>query len=178
MNNKGVTLIEVLVSVALIAVILIFIFNLLVDLKNEDYMSSSKGIDSLNRTEIIHIIENDFIEKHLNKVEQVSCGSNLCMKFTFNDGSSKDLAVYEKYLVYDNERWSLDSGIFVINKTHYCKINNFNESGYYLFELSIPMSHDAASHRRFSIDLTHMSIHDVESPDGLIINGTQVLSTC
>ena len=178
MNNKGLTLIEILVSIALIAIILVFIFTLLADLKNEDYLSSSKGIDGLNRTEVIHLIENDFIERNLSRMEQNNCGNDLCLTFYFADGGSKSLKVYEKYIVYDNERWTLESGNFIVANTHYCKLSNFNESGYYLFELSIPMTHDAQSHRKFSIDLTHVSTHDIVIPDALIIRGVQVGTVC
>ena len=66
LNNKGVTLIELIVSLALISIVMVFIFNLLIDLKAEDSLSSKRSTDALNRSTIIRLIQNDFLDKTIN----------------------------------------------------------------------------------------------------------------
>ena len=61
MNKKGMTLMEVLVSLVLISIVMIFIVNLLSDLKNEGILSNKRNEDSLTRASLINVIEADLI---------------------------------------------------------------------------------------------------------------------
>jgi prepilin-type N-terminal cleavage/methylation domain-containing protein len=163
MNNKGTTLIEVMVSVVLIAIVMVFMFNLLVDLKNEESLSSLKNGDALNRAAIIHLIQNDFISRGIDSVTFCDDANDTCddnhLYFTFNyeDNTSKRLIVNSKYLVYDNERWSLGSGSYQLNNMTYCFKNDISsnnvKSPYYYFRITIPATHDATSRRKYSLDL-------------------------
>lgn len=61
LNNKGVTIIELLVSVALVSVVLMFLYNLLSNVtfeKTTDFIAST---NQANRIDIITTIENDLI---------------------------------------------------------------------------------------------------------------------
>ena len=161
MNNKGTTIVEIIVSIALISIILIFIFNLLSSLKNEDYLSNARIQDSLKRTEIIHIIQNDFIYKGLSKAEVDKCGNNICATFTFNDDTEKNLEVKENELIYDDEIWIMN-GKLLLNEVTYCYL--LNDNGYNLFKLIIPEEHDASSYRKLTIDLIYFSNKELELP--------------
>ena len=61
MNKKGFTMTELIVSIAIIAVVMIFLVNLLVDIrydkKNELYDTKNQ----INRAEIIKTIQNDLL---------------------------------------------------------------------------------------------------------------------
>ena len=60
-NNKGVTIVELLVSLALLSVVLMFLYNLLSNVtfeKNTDFIANS---NQANRIDIIITIENDLI---------------------------------------------------------------------------------------------------------------------
>ena len=61
MNKKGMTLMEVLVSLVLISIVMIFIVNLLSDLKNEGILSNRRNEDSLTRASFINVTEAEFI---------------------------------------------------------------------------------------------------------------------
>ena len=74
MDNKGFTLIEIMVSISLIAIVLVFMFNLLGDIKRENALSNNDIADALNRATITRIIQNDFIEKNLTIVN--TCNRN------------------------------------------------------------------------------------------------------
>lgn len=60
-NNKGVTIVELLVSLALLSVVLMFLYNLLSNVtfeKNTDFIANS---NQANRIDIINTIETDLI---------------------------------------------------------------------------------------------------------------------
>jgi len=89
LNKKGLTILELLVSIALISVVMIFLFNLLTDLMySDDYASFAKR-NQTNRAAIITAIEKDFISKELTDVKY---GNNK-ITFYYYDGSTCDLYV-------------------------------------------------------------------------------------
>ena len=192
MNNKGITLVELMVSMVLISIVMVFIFALLLNMKNEDYLSSAKSEDSLNRSEIIHLIENDFINYNLSSVAQTSCpsGANFCLRFGFYNYSYKNLYFFEDHLVYDNEVFYLSTGSFEIDKIKYCytkkeSLNSSLKDAYSYFSLSVPVTHDAAVKRKNSIDLSYLStkknyIFSVPNSFSFTYKGNyiQVLSSC
>ncbi len=62
LNNKGVTIVELLVSMALLSVILMFLYNLLSNVtfeKNSDFIASA---NQSNRIDIIMTIEDDLLK--------------------------------------------------------------------------------------------------------------------
>ena len=71
MNKKGMTLMEVLVSLVLISIVMIFVVNLLSDLKNEDVLSNKRNEDTLTRASLINVIQSDLINSDRNKVTNV-----------------------------------------------------------------------------------------------------------
>ena len=148
MNNKGFTLVELMVSIALIALVLVFMFNLLGDIKRESALSNEDISDALNRSTITRLIQNDFIENNLIKVE--ACNEEvLCYDFTFQNNNSKRLIVRENEIEYDNERWVLDSGTYTKDGSIYC-ISNVG-TNYYL-RILIPVINHMEDKR----------IHDIE----------------
>ena len=61
MKSKGMTLVEVIVAIALLGVIVIFVFNLLVDIRQEGINSNIKSQDIMNRTVIILIAMDTYV---------------------------------------------------------------------------------------------------------------------
>ena len=61
LNNKGVTIIELLVSVALVSVVLMFLYNLLANVTFEKITDFIASTNQANRIDIITTIENDLI---------------------------------------------------------------------------------------------------------------------
>lgn len=185
MNNKGTTLIEVLISVVLIATIMIFMFNILVDLRNEESLSTKKSTDTLNRSSIIHLIQNDITMKGISEIAFNDTSTDeehpLSFTFTFKDNIKKDLKVYAKYLVYDNERWSLSSGEYLLSDIKYCYQNNVTvnstlvTSPYYYLNINIPVSHDATSKRKYDIDITIMDKGTITVPQSITYLGNQYM---
>lgn len=81
LNNKGVTIIELLVSVALVSVVLMFLYNLLSNVtfeKTTDFIAST---NQANRIDIITTIENDLIlDNDVELVESQATSQKVVMK--------------------------------------------------------------------------------------------------
>ncbi len=64
MNNKGFTLIELMISVSLVSIVLIFTLNLLNDVRAEEDLGSNKTADLTNRTIITKVVQGD-LDNHV-----------------------------------------------------------------------------------------------------------------
>ena len=177
MNNKGTTLIEVMISVALIAIIMVFMFTLLVDLKNEESLSTKKSADALNRSAIIHLIQNDIISRGIktltfcNDATDVCDANHLYYTFNFQDNTSKKLIAYNNYFVYDNEKWTLSSGKYELSNMQYCFKNDVSSNGvtspYYYYMLLIHkdnlVSSNGVTSPYYYLRITIPATHDATS---------------
>ena len=182
--SKGTTLIEIMVSVILISIVLVFIFNILADLKYEDSIASSRSADAISRASYTRIIQNDFI---INKLREISdCGtddSHICIRFTYdkefvNNSSTynhKDLYIYNNYIIYDNEKWSLSYGNYIFNSNkplinYYYTPRPANASNdfveYSYLNIYVPVKYNTVSYRKYDFEL----IYSYDKP--LTITGT------
>ncbi len=59
LNKKGISLMELLISIILISVVLLFIFQLLVDVENETDSNNYSYNNQINRIEALYAIAND-----------------------------------------------------------------------------------------------------------------------
>ena len=74
MNKKGFTLIEILVSITLVSIVLVFMLNALVRLKGV-YNESDKDTDIILAGALVsRVINNDFIDN--NGIRKVECNKN------------------------------------------------------------------------------------------------------
>lgn len=117
LNNKGVTIVELLVSMALLSVILMFLYNLLSNVtfeKNSDFIASA---NQANRIDIIMTIEDDLLKD--NNVIIVSKSDNdLKLKGTLKKYRitlvDNNLAYYVSELSRDNwqiqNTWKIKNG--------------------------------------------------------------------
>ena len=109
LNNKGVTIVELLVSLALLSVVLMFLYNLLSNVtfeKNTDFIANS---NQANRIDIINTIENDLIldnnieiDTDVIGVPAVNFESNLNPHYTFDNfivGASNKFAKTSAFAV-------------------------------------------------------------------------------
>ena len=60
LGNKGMTMVEIIVSISLVAIVMIFTLNLLTDLKSEETLGMGKTADLLNRSIIAKNVQADF----------------------------------------------------------------------------------------------------------------------
>lgn len=155
-NNKGLTLIEIIISIALISVILLFLFRILILLRYDDNYEAQNSKMIINKSQIIQNIENDFIEKGLQKV---TCNEGESKTiFTFNDSTSKTLTLNGKNLLYGIENQEIGraldedyvyGGIIISKKT--IGINN-----YLSFDISVNYEKSENSADSYRIKLMYI----------------------
>ena len=165
-KNDGFTLVELMVSIALVSIVLVFMFNLLGDVKRESSLSNDNIGDTLNRSTIIRIIQNEWIENKLTKV--TTCDEDntiLCYTFTFKDESTKNLLIREKELEYDNERWILEDGVYSAEGATYCSLSNGVN---FLLKIIIPVLNHKDDNRVHDIELIKMGT------DGVVAENSDV----
>lgn len=149
LNNKGMTLIELLISLALISFVMVFLLQMLENVRNDslndDFAISNQSI----RDEIIYTIEKDLLNESDFDIIN-NCNSNDLSTCTINITSnssitiSKDTVKEDKenktyyYLTYNNNdnihKWqmkdaTIDTNVDIIKNNNYAiiKIKIYNE---------------------------------------------------
>ena len=116
LNNKGTSLVELIVSIALLSVVMLFMFNLLLDLNNEYTNPPFAKDNQVNRTEILREIHNDLNDNIITKVEPIAKNVNDRLykevKFVLKDNLYSILRVEEKSITYksstnETKKWTL-----------------------------------------------------------------------
>ena len=167
MNKKsnGTTLIEIIVSIILISFVMIFLFNILVDLKSENDLTSKKSTDALNRASYTRIIQNDFINLGLKGITNCSNGI-FCLTFTFDNNTSKRFIVESNSVIYADEKWEISSGNYIRNNIKFVyKVATTNSSelatpdvkNYHLLKIVIPVTMNLSSNRKYDVEITNVS---------------------
>lgn len=120
LNKKGSTLLELIISISLIAVILVFLTRLLVDLNNTQTNSDYAKNNQLIRAEILRSIENDLNSNTLTGISDASTSDKLVINFTFNSGTSQISTTKDKFTYTSingkTRTWTMDGGIIYPNK--------------------------------------------------------------
>lgn len=178
-KSNGTTLVEVLVSVALISIVLIFVFNILADLKNEYSIASKRSEDAIARASYTRIIQNDFIAKELTDVSSCSKSGDtiLCLDFKYKDGSTKQLKVNKTSVIYDDEIWKLSIGQYLTEGMRICfkEVNSIIDqsslsaakkteiktdskvSPYHLLKIYVPTVTSSATNKKYNFEVVHIS---------------------
>ena len=72
MNNKGVTIVEILLSIIIMSIVLIILFSMLSNVRNEDEKNQIKSQYVVNQSLIVQAIEEDIINYGVKSVEECS----------------------------------------------------------------------------------------------------------
>lgn len=136
MNKKGVTILELLISISLISVVVLLLIRVMFSLSNinnaKDYASS----DEISRTELIKEIESDFLKL---KLKGINIKKEDVTTITFiYENTQKELKVAQNKITYNNETRTLESENATYDlcpKYEYTEIDD----NYYLVSLTIPV---------------------------------------
>lgn len=124
LSKKGSTLLELVISIALISIVLVFLMKLLVDLNNIETNNVYAKDNQINRAEIIRTIENDLNNNVLVNIENDgSTRDNLKIKFTFKNNKTSSINATENKFTYkdtnNNTRsWTMDGGKLYTEKAY------------------------------------------------------------
>lgn len=144
-NNKGFSIIELIVSFTICTVIMIVLFQIVLVLKDL-YEKSAIKTTLLNRQNIIvNLIYSDILENELNNVS--SCGT-YCITFDFTT-VSKQL----KYSTSDNTISYGDYVTDVLGGATVDKAETSIQNG--VMSASMPITHKLFNNKNFGIRIVH-----------------------
>ena len=142
-------MVELMVSIAMIAIIMVFLVKLLVDVRYDVTNELYDTEDQVTRAEIIKTIENDLKDESIKKITPTGDASYINITFTVDkDGTEDTSSIYvdERTLTYSKldgtyKRWTLKTK----NKSTYIQreripyriiTNNLND---YMITIDIPI---------------------------------------
>ena len=113
LNKSGFTVVELIVSFSLALVIAVFLFQIIINLKN-------LYTNSVIKTELVNIqsLVSRNMNKNFNKVITVinDCG-NKCAEFVYKDGTSDKLEIGADSLMFGNYKTKLPEQSYIKNPT-------------------------------------------------------------
>ena len=125
MNNKGMTLMELLVSIVLVGIVLTFLFQLLTDLEHETENNNYAYNNQVNRTDVIYTIEKDLQKYTLVGIEDASTTNELIINFHY----LKSGGTYVATLQSETKTYKDEIGDNKVK--YYLKYKNYNGEDYY-----------------------------------------------
>lgn len=179
LNKKGMTLMELLISIVLVGIVLTFLLQLLNDLENETENNNYAYNNQVNRTDVIYTVEKDLLKYTLLGVEDASSNGKIIIKFHYlkNDGvqtailtsdtktyndelGDEKTKYYFRYTSYDNEKYSWEmKGATIDTCGNFTYYINSSSSNYY-FKINIPL-YNSTYHERNNKDKNN-AVDDIE----------------
>ena len=189
MNKKGFTVVELIVSFALTMLVVTFLFEMIISLK-DIYVESGIKSQLLNKQAIISSkVNNDFKNKTI-KIA-LKCGSG-CLNFFFDDNSSTKLIVdtNSNLFTYGNYTTKLidgsSFGAFDIRNETVLGVNSGDNDSFII--IKIPINHPLLKTDDFGINITYQydsrvtSISDISfdsssaTEDRILLKGASTMS--
>ena len=123
LNKKGTTLAEVIISIALISVVLVFMVRLLVDLNNMESNTNYASSNQITRAEIIRMIGNDLNDLELTSISDASTPDNLNITFNFSNNTQSTIIATTNTFTYtdslgNTRNWDITGGTIYPNKVN------------------------------------------------------------
>jgi prepilin-type N-terminal cleavage/methylation domain-containing protein len=143
LNKKGVTLIELIISIALISVVMVFMYRLLININNEITNSAFAIDNQQNRLEIINTVEEDILHKALTTLTNTN---NTSITFGFDDNTSSVLSISiesnKYYITYkdtqnNTKKWEVKNA-YHHNMIYICTNKDIAQTKY-LYTITIPI---------------------------------------
>ena len=106
MNNKGLTLIELIVTFALAIALIILLINTLIIIKNNYNDTELRTNLVVNQSTLSNLLNEKFQGSNL--VSYSSCAGTFCYDFTFSDGDTIKLVATDKTVSFGKYIYKLD----------------------------------------------------------------------
>ena len=152
LNQKGITLVELIISMALISIVIMFLFRLLIDVRYSENNTDFNRANQQTRAVILKRVQQDFLDRKLVKIEdKASNDTKTSIDLTYKDGSVGNLTIDANSLSYtingDTEKWLLEKQTAATVIGYRCV--NFsssltqeklkNEGEFYSIKITIPI---------------------------------------
>lgn len=127
MNNKGFTVVELITTFCLSAIVILIFFNVVLIIRDVYVTSNLKTKLLINQADLSEAL-NSKIKPGLLESVQACDDSDFCYKFTFKNGQADTLIVEDNYIKFGNYVYKLDNGTQVIDKSLLRKNMKFSDT--------------------------------------------------
>ena len=110
--KKGFSLVEIIISVGLIAIVMLFLFQILSDLQYEETSSNFAAGNQMNRANLIKKVEDDFNARFVKRVKLNKNDDNSVITISFQEGNSSTLTITPKTISYKNGNLEEGKNVF------------------------------------------------------------------
>ncbi len=187
LNNKGISLVEIVISISIISVVVVFLFSLFVSARKDEKEEKNTHNMKINQAILTREINSDFLERELIGLE--SCADNLkrendgvkkliktpntdfnnmnCLKFIYNSAKGDDNVGYLIYYTYkDNKGNNINTVTYLRGLKQVKRETNMppSEDGSALYKcslgaciVSINMDIYDNDHNNFPIELSYIT---------------------
>lgn len=137
MNKKGLTILELIISLALVSVVVLLLIKVLFSLDKINQNDNIASDDEIKRTEITRIIESDFLNLKLEKIDVKKNNNSSIITFKYKE-EERSLVINKNKLTYNNLDYKLESKNATYDTNFKYKYIDL-EDDYYLIEITIPV---------------------------------------
>lgn len=192
MKNRGITLVELIISISLISIVVLFLFSLLIDVRYSGNKVDYSRDNQQKRAIIIKRVQDDFIDYGLIGLNDTGSTSSI-LKINFTFGSSKTgiLTVTSDSVTYkdadgETEKWPLEketeSMKYNVRCVQYAKTGFDLEGEFFSIWFKIPLnvksnSKNAIDDLEFSYVGKKDGVNSTSFENGLYL-GDYSTSTC
>lgn len=156
MNNKGFTLIELITTFSLSAIIILLLINVVIIIKNIYFDYNIKTNLLITQANLSKSLNSKF--KSNNLISYTSCSDTyFCYEFQFIDGTTSKLEVNSAAVILDNRVYNLDNNSTISNPTitkQFISTEDTTVNNAFLI-IKIPITNKLYNNENFGINLIY-----------------------
>lgn len=168
MNNRGFTIIEIIMSFSLIMILCVGLFLTATNYKNKQQLESSKRALQTYKTTLTADIQKDITEKGLKEIKTCTSINNNCYELVFYDSTSKKIQKsLDKSILYGNVNYSVKEqsltniGKITLKQTTK-NFTSFSTGKSTIYKLTIEINHQEINDN-YNIEIVASSFKNQES---------------
>ncbi len=123
MNKKGMTIIELVVTVALMSVILLFLYSILITISVKDSDEIYSTANHRTKLEIASTVQNDLLYTVLDDAKVTKSGDKTTITFSFNNNTESKLEITETSVEHYEIKFTSKIGVVTKWKYEHVTIN-------------------------------------------------------
>lgn len=157
MNNKGLTLIELITTFALSAIIIVLLINVIVSIRNVYSKTSIKSDLYITQANLSNSLNSKLHNQKLDTYDNCY-DSTFCYNFTLTNGETLKLVVEETKITVGDQVYKLTGKTKVVNPSLDAEYVELNEeySGNNILVLKIPIINELYPNTDFGVNVVYL----------------------
>lgn len=156
-SKKGFTIVEVIVSFSLSFIIMVYLLNIILLVRNLYYETDLETQMIIKESSLIRQIETKNKNNDINIIN--SCGEN-CIEILYSNGEKSELSIAENRIIFDNVATTFDENIKIENiDVQNTVVANINNTDYNIkdgiLKIKVPIKHKSYGDD-YSIDYVYL----------------------